>query len=71
VRLGEKDEILLQRLEEKTGKSRNALLVEALRHLYWTVLVKDQGVWSYLPSDLRGKAAAADESGGVRHRVAR
>lgn len=52
LRLGQKDEALLGRLEGLRGLSRNAVLVEALRHFYWTVVIKELPAWTYLPPDV-------------------
>lgn len=53
LRLEPADEALLERLESATSHSRNELVVEALRHFYWSLLVKDMPVWNYLPPDVR------------------
>ena len=52
LRLGPRDEALLRELERTVGHgSRTSLLTDALRHFYWSVVVKDQPVWLNLPRD--------------------
>jgi hypothetical protein len=52
LRLGPRDEALLRELERTIGHgTRTSLLTDALRHFYWSVVVKDQPVWISLPSN--------------------
>jgi len=49
---------LLTELERVIGReSRTSLLIDALRHFYWSVVVKDQPVWINLP---RNQAASQE-----------
>lgn len=61
LRLDKKHETLLRRLESEVGHSRNELLREALCHFYWTVLVKGQAAWIYLPPDVMEVRGQVDE----------
>jgi hypothetical protein len=60
VRLGRKDRILLDRLVAELGKNRNQMMTTALRHFYWTVMVKDEGVYISLPPDVFSEAEQAE-----------
>jgi hypothetical protein len=50
VRLGQKDKVLLDRLVDRVGISRQEIIVDALRHFYWSVLVIDEGARIGLPT---------------------